>query len=321
MSNINYDEVGEQLLAMVEAGRPPWQQNWQAGAGGGMPVNASTGKSYRGSNAMNLWAAAMVAGWAELRFVTRQQALKLGGCVREDEKGNPVFFFLGLTKVDGKLYSPDHPAVKAGYPNSVPSTATHSMMKNYIVFNVAQVDGLAVKPAPEPTPLEQRHEAAYAVLKRCEGEVRTVFGDAQTPFYMPALDQVRMPARDRFETHEGCLAALAHEYSHASGAAKRLNRPGITNNGWDRDRTQYAIEELVAESSAAFVMAALGLGYQSQHADYLASWCQQLREQYPKPGYVLMRAFGQAQKAADCVLAGLPAIATELAEELAPVLA
>nr|WP_037471288.1 zincin-like metallopeptidase domain-containing protein [Sphingobium sp. DC-2] len=54
----------------------------------------------------------------------------------------------------------------------------------------------------------------------------------------------------------------------------------------------------VAEISAAFICAALGIAPTVRHADYVGSWLEVLRED----NRAIFRAAGQASKAADYIL-------------------
>jgi antirestriction protein ArdC len=85
---------------------------------------------------------------------------------------------------------------------------------------------------------------------------------------------------------------------HASGAVHRLNRDLSGAFGTKK----YAFEELVAEISAAFCCAALGIVPTVRHADYIGSWAEVLRED----NRAIVRAASQASKAADFLLSFLP---------------
>jgi len=63
-----------------------------------------------------------------------------------------------------------------------------------------------------------------------------------------------------------------------------------------------AFEELVAEISAAFCCAALGIVPTVRHADYIGSWAEVLRAD----NRAIVRAASQASKAADFLLGFLP---------------
>jgi antirestriction protein ArdC len=89
-----------------------------------------------------------------------------------------------------------------------------------------------------------------------------------------------------------------HELGHATGHSLRLNRDQSGSYGTKK----YAFEELVAELSAAFGCASLGIVPTVRHADYIGSWLEVLRED----NRAIVRAASQASKAADYLLAFLP---------------
>ena len=62
--------------------------------------------------------------------------------------------------------------------------------------------------------------------------------------------------------------------AHASGHISRLNRDLTGSFG----SKKYAFEELIAEISAAYLCASLGITPTVRHADYIGSWLEVLRE-------------------------------------------
>jgi len=108
--------------------------------------------------------------------------------------------------------------------------------------------------------------------------------------------QVR-PTAAYFEPINWHRTAL-HELGHASGHHSRLNR----DLGGSFGSKKYAFEELIAELSAAFSCASLGIVPTVRHADYIGSWLQVLRED----NRAIVRAASQASKAAGYLLGFLP---------------
>jgi antirestriction protein ArdC len=118
-------------------------------------------------------------------------------------------------------------------------------------------------------------------------------------FYVPVQDYVQVPPPQAFFEPINWHRTALHECSHASGALHRLNRDLSGSFG----SKKYAFEELVAEISAAFCCAALGIVPTVRHADYIGSWAEVLRED----NRAIVRAASQASKAADFLLGFLPA--------------
>jgi antirestriction protein ArdC len=78
----------------------------------------------------------------------------------------------------------------------------------------------------------------------------------------------------------------------------RLNRDQSGSYGTKK----YAFEELVAELSAAFSCASLGIVPTVRHADYVGAWLDVLRED----SRAVVRAASQASRAADYLLGFVP---------------
>jgi antirestriction protein ArdC len=278
LKNDIYQTITDRILEKMAAGVAPWRKEWKAGMA---PQNAISGKAYRGVNYITLG----MMGYSDPRWLTFKQALSLGGCVRKGEKSMPVVFWKWL-EADDK---------KSGDSRRIP------LLKSYCVFNVEQCDGLAkLKPLEDfikPTHDMKPCEVAELIVANMPLLPKISHGGDRA-FYSPATDAVQMPTREQFVTMESYYATLFHELTHATGAAKRLNRPGVTN--FDKfGSDKYALEELVAEFGAAFLCGQAGVDSSiDQSAAYLAGWSERFKAD-PK---LLIQAGGQAQRAADYVL-------------------
>jgi hypothetical protein len=73
-----YQEITDQMIAMIEAGTRPWSKSWNGSTAPNIPLR-STGVPYRGINVLTLWVAAMTKGYASPHWLTFKQALALGG--------------------------------------------------------------------------------------------------------------------------------------------------------------------------------------------------------------------------------------------------
>ncbi len=62
-------------------------------------------------------------------------------------------------------------------------------------------------------------------------------GSADSAYYRPSLDQVVMPDRESFKNDEAYLSTLAHEFSHATGNTKRLDRAWL--KGYSKEVTEH----------------------------------------------------------------------------------
>jgi antirestriction protein ArdC len=90
-----YDEITDEIIAELEAGRVPWVQPWGTAAAKAplaIPKNASTARHYSGINVLILWGAVIERGFTRQSWLTFRQALSLGGHVRKGERGTTVVY-------------------------------------------------------------------------------------------------------------------------------------------------------------------------------------------------------------------------------------
>jgi antirestriction protein ArdC len=261
-----YTSVTREIIAPLEAGTVPWTRPWRTGSSlGVLPHNAITGREYRGINIPILWRAAERHTYPTHAWVTYQQAQAAGAQVRKGERGTTVVFTkqVRLARAD----EDEDRAIR--------------MLRRFVVFNLAQIDGLD---APDRRPPDQSWSVFTAATK---AEVRI----GPRPAYLPSHDVIEMPDITLFESEARYYATLLHELVHWSGSALRLNRD-LSNRFATR---QYAAEELIAEFGAAFLCAHLGIAGELRHADYVASWLDLLRHD----DRAVLTAASKASQAAD----------------------
>jgi len=68
---------------MLEEGVAPWQKPWESAV---MPINPTSGREYRGSNAIHLMTTGMAQGYDDPRWMTYTQASENGRQVRQGLK-------------------------------------------------------------------------------------------------------------------------------------------------------------------------------------------------------------------------------------------
>ncbi|HWL46351.1 MAG TPA: zincin-like metallopeptidase domain-containing protein [Sphingomonadaceae bacterium] len=281
-----YDEVTRKIISELEAGRFPWVQPWDSSvaAGPGLPRNALTGRRYSGVNVLLLWGAAIGGGHASQSWLTFRQALEAGGNVRKGERGTTVVY--------ADRFVPE--AEKARAVESGEDARAVPFLKRFTVFNVAQCEGLREGLARDSAPMPEREVVphAEALIQATGADIR--IGGAKA-FYSTSGDYVQVPPQPAFRDQINFYRTVFHELSHHSGAPHRLNRDLSGRFG----SKPYAREELVAEISAAFICATLGIVPTVRHADYVDSWLEVLRED----NRAIFRAASQASKAADFILA------------------
>jgi len=285
-----YDEIADRIIAELEAGRLPWVQPW--GTSGvaaplALPKNAATGRRYSGINVLILWGAVVERGYAGQSWLTFRQALALGGSVRKGERGTTVVY--------ADRFIPGEERQRA-QETGKDARAIH-FLKRFTVFNVEQCDGLppelvAAAPSADTSLIEPQVQALIA----SSGADLRIGGERA--YYDVLGDFIRVPPPQAYFQPIDWHRTALHELGHWTGHASRLGRE-IANSFGSK---KYAQEELVAEMTAAFTCAALGIVPTVRHADYIGSWLEALRED----NRAIVRAASAASKAADFLLAFAP---------------
>ena len=188
-----YENVTRAIIEEMERGAVPWVRPWKTdrrGVGSVMPGNASTGRSYSGINIPILWASADMNGYPTHAWMTFKQALDHGANVRKGERGTHVVF----TK----------PIVFKGEDDE---TEKRSMLREYTVFNIAQIDGFVITEKPLP-PEPERHAAVEAFIAATSADIRHG-GDKAC--FVPAHDFINLPPPSSFKSIEPFYAVALHE--------------------------------------------------------------------------------------------------------------
>lgn len=293
-----YERVTQQIVTALEAGVMPWRQPWNVEHTAGRITRPLRGNGvpYRGINVLMLWGEAMARGYAAPIWLTFKQAQELGAHVRKGERGSLVVYASTLTRTEEDAATGE--AVERDIP----------FMKGYTVFNVEQVEGLHehyyAKPAPRLESI-QRIAAADAFVSATRASIR--HGGSMAA-YSVTEDAVRMPPFETFEDAEAYYATLIHELTHWTRHPSRLDRD-LGRKRWGD--AGYAIEELVAELGAAFVLAYLDIAPapRAEHASYIASWLKALNDDKR----AIFAAAAHAQRAADYLNALQPQAQAEAA--------
>jgi antirestriction protein ArdC len=279
-TNEAFAAITDRICAQLADGVRPWAKPWRDGMSPlvqHMPHNL-VGRNYRGANVLMLWAVGQSMGYASPVWLTFKQAIEAGGAVRKGERGTTVFFWKFGVAED----------------KATGETRQTCLARRYTVFNLEQCDGVTVPERRQRvlTPLERHAEADRIIA--ATGATIQYGGDRA--FYAPSRDSVQLPVAEAFRDPAGFYGTAFHELGHWTGHESRLNRTFGRRFGDDA----YAVEELVAELTAAFVCASTGIASteRDDHAAYLSEWLRVLRAD----SRAIVTAAAAAQKAADLIL-------------------
>lgn len=288
------EELAQTFLDALNQGQLPWRKCWSQA----LPVNAVTGKTYRGINTLVLSYYGDRRGYTDTRWCTYNQAQDKGWQVRKESKGVRVEYWACYDTKEKKLLSWDDVRRKL-QADSDYEKHLQLRCRTYTVFNGEQIDGI-------PAPVQQPSTNIGTLREKRDTLIRNMgIGYEEhgvRAYYSPGMDTVTLPPEATFDDTYAYMATFLHECGHASGHESRLNRDMTGGFGSE----SYAREELRAEIASAFTAQSLGLQlsdeqlqYQTeQHTAYIQSWAGILRDAPDE----LFRAIKDAEAISDYLI-------------------
>lgn len=278
-------QITNDIISQIEAGAGDWVMPWHKMANGTRtaPINGVTGAEYNGINTLLLGLGGMAHATDE--WASYKQWKGKGEQVAKGAKGHKIVFYKAL-EVDARE---DQCADENG-KTIIP------MMKVYTVFNRDQLEGFTLN-TEETTDRPNLVDHLQKVEEYVSATGADIVENMDAAYFMPHLDRIHMPHRERFFASPTCTATeafystLLHELTHWTGHKSRLDRP------MSGDKKAYGFEELVAELGAAFLCLKLGITAQprADHAQYIGGWLRIMKEDKR----ALFRAAAAAQRAVD----------------------
>ena len=229
-----YSRITAQIVEHLENGVRPWIRPWNAEHAAGRITRPlrHNGQLYSGINVLSLWMSALRQNFAAPIWMTYRQAGELNAHVRKGEKGSLVVYANAITRTEHDDKTGEDVEREIPY------------MKGYTVFNVEQIEGLPeiyyakAVPTRDPVARIDHAEKFFGSLGA------TIRHGGNRAYYAQELDYVRMPPFEAFPDAESYYSTLAHELTHWTKHAQRLNRD-FGRKSWGDEG--YSREELVAE--------------------------------------------------------------------------
>ena len=242
-------EITTKIIEMIETHGSDWVKPFSDLCG--TPVNALTGKSYRGMNSFYLGLQ------GETYWATFNQWQKL----------------------DAKVISGPGSASYISVPKKIKDKETGEITGTYFgnaaVFSAAQIEGWEA-PAVETADLTEILANVDAYIKNVGADLR--HNESGGAYYNFSSDFIQMPHREQFtatatsSATELYYSTLLHEHAHFTGHKSRLDRLELKN------LRGYAFEELIAEITATILCSTLGISPEPRpdHSQYIAGWLKAL---------------------------------------------
>lgn len=282
-------EVTKEIIDLIEQGNARWQKPWNPEMGMrsmSMPHNATTGRAYRGGNALHLMFKADALGSDDPRWCTFKQAKAKGWNIKKGSKGTLVEYWKfeeEQERINPDTQQPEMVRVKLDRPTVFYGS----------VFHASQIEGI-----PEyvpPTKPEDWNPVAQAenILKGSGAKIH--HDQFDRAFYRPSTDAIHLPPVSAFPKPEDYYETALHELSHWTGHGTRQNRDLSGAFGSE----SYAREELRAQMASLFLSMEVGVPFNPErHAAYQKSWVKVLADDK----HEIFRAARDAERIADYVM-------------------
>ena len=173
------------------------------------PLRA-TGEAYQGINVLLLWMEAVAAGHPSPTWMIYRQAQAFGGQVRKGECGCPVVYFGTATKRGEEESAPEPAGDDAG--------REVRFLKTYTVFNLAQIDGLPERFAPD-----QVQAPPLPAPERICAELGSAYLAADLGLYLEPREDHAAYLASWIKVLQGDKRAIVSAAAHAERAVKFLH--------------------------------------------------------------------------------------------------
>lgn len=291
-----YQMITDKVLNAIQTNNSlVWVKSW-SDVQGAYPCNGRTGKRYRGVNMFLLSLTEFTSNY----WYTYNQIQELGGTLKKGSTSNQVVFWkmLKTTEVNQATGKKEEKIIP--------------MLKYYNVFNYEQTEGIKLKevvlPNESAEPIELCENVVSDYTKRCKLK-QLVIGASDRAYYSPSKDLVNMPMLEQFKSTEEYYSVMFHELAHSTGHESRLKRKEVVQGGLFGS-TDYGLEELVAELTASFVSAEVGISNESTERNsqaYLKGWYEAISADRK----MFITASARASKSADLILNRLEVVTQE----------
>lgn len=281
--------VTARIIDSLNKNSVPWRQTWSARQRG---INFSTGKAYRGINALMCEIFEMNGAVSQL--LSYKQADGMGLHVKKGSKSELIVFnsFI-FTNAAGEKISPESYNQKRG-DKKIPFLKGHSM---FTLENIADADNNPVTPKGVEKRIEFDTSEIVTMLEKLGIDYR--FSPGGQPSYSPGENRLNLCNPENFEGAAYVWRTLFHEMAHATGHETRLARTFGAKGS-----PEYAFEELVAEITSQFLMNHFQI-VENEVLEISQSYIQGWLTVLNGDSKIIIKAASAAQKAMDWILKGL----------------
>ncbi|MEN2861468.1 DNA primase TraC [Mannheimia haemolytica] len=141
-----------------------------------------------------------------------------------------------------------------------PEIEQHFFIKKHNLFNLDQCENLPeelydpISEPKQPTSDPNQYEIFADIRQIIKGmDLHVEMKPSNRAYYQPSADLVVMPEIKQFENAQAFHSVLLHEMTHATGAAKRLDREGITSEKQNLETKSMLLRSWLPKWGSIFV--------------------------------------------------------------------
>jgi HK97 family phage prohead protease len=285
-----YVKMTEQIISALtdienKKASSQWQIPWRQLSSHARNATG-TERAYQGTNQLMLLLVASARGYKTGKWAGAAQWKKLGGKINKKNQDKGVQI-LAPNRTMSPIMNADGDVI-GSYKGYHVTT----------VWNVQDVDGLPAEMYEDKDVMLLSPEERLKDLENIIEELGPKWEEkaGSGAFYTPSTDKITMPRFEQFNNPIGFYSTLFHETVHWTGNPSRLDR----KVNFDRNSSEYAFEELIAEIGSAFALGSMGIEapLREDHAPYVAGWLKALKD---KPDSLKLAIAG-AQQAVDYLM-------------------
>lgn len=296
ISEYSAKRIGDLIESVLnQAEESKWEKPWLTMGAIGTPCrNIDRPDPYRGVNAGLLGMAVSVCGYRTPLFLTGEKARDMGLSIKKNDKGEkelswPVLKWLHLIydKDRNRITYEDYEALTEEEQNECKHRFT---LRVYFVYNIDQTTmeddlpktwekllALYPEPTEEMQPEADAIDGALDYILSTDGAwrcpIKHEMGDRACYSYSADFshESITLPMRKQFKTLSSYYGTALHEMAHSTKGEPNMRRDYGRKKWGDEG---YALEELVAELTAAFVGCDRGhtKTIDQEHVAYVQSW-------------------------------------------------
>lgn len=294
MTNFDlYETITNKIIKLLEKGEIPWERCWTV-SGAKITSEAQAKKvafNRVSKTAYSLLNQMILEHTGE--YATFKQWHQAGGKIKKGAKSEMVVFWNFYQKLETNA-------------NGEEKVVDIPVLRYYQVFHISDVEGvepLQFKVDASVKEFDKIEHAENLITEYSERESVPIIYGGDKACYIPSKDEINIPDRFRFGTHNiEFYSTVFHEIAHSTGAEKRLDRESITGFSFFGGET-YSKEELVAEITASGMLNYLGIDTEKSFRNntaYIQSWLKALRNDKK----MIVSASSKAEKALNYIING-----------------